>query len=600
MTDTKENQNIPLENTENETSTIVDNVSEKKSKKKYVLLFILIFIFGGFFIWSNSLQTTSLWATLPSGAGIVVGTEHMVESWTQLRDSEWNESISETLSSGKRKLWNNTIGTNKFLQFFLSDYRGIGAVYQTEKEGTAYLGAIDLGWKSKLTDHLRFIISRKYTLAQLEGNDNAITVLRSGKNNVGYYFTYNNLLVFSTHQSIIKQSYTTVQLGGETTILSSKTFSKDSLFEVWMNPVSVYALMEEYFKEPQVALMGLGRVLGEQHWLWKIENGELWSIIKPTHHSLKLEPIWWSWSGNISSKDLLTTIPEQVSIASHWGLSNDIIGRRALLAQAGIQPWKKLENRLNIKVATLFDSWIGNEAAWIKLTSGDLKGKNAEAMMIKTDNPALASENLRTLNELVEKQTLERFSELKYRGFAIGYIGVEELLPSVLGEAFDRIEFPYYTVLGNAVAFSNHPVALKRLIDAKLDGRTMDIDRQSIPKSAYYIWGKGPIVFDDLPLWINQKDMSVFENKKPLFASIGSFEGVLTPRGKYTGSSYFKWIYKDPKLSEIEINNLNKELKVLDDVAIKAYLDEEELYQKDAFQKAAPQKGDRDNMIQLK
>ncbi|MBB3700817.1 hypothetical protein KMW28_19535 [Flammeovirga yaeyamensis] len=598
MSETKENLDTPTN--KNESASLVENVPQKKSKKKYILLFILIFLFGGFFIWSNSLQTSSLWSAIPSGAGIVVGSEHLMESWKNLRESTWNDAISNSLSKGKKQLWENEWGTNSFVQFLLSDYKGVGAVYQTEKEGTAYLGAIDLGWKSKLTDHLRFIISRKFTLAQLGDHEENITVLRKGKNNVGYYFTYNNLLVFSSHKEIIKKSYASIASGVDTRILSSKTFSEDSLFELWMNPISVYSLFEEYFKEPQVALMGLGRVLGEQHWLWKLENDELISVVKPINHSTKLEPIWWSWSRVITSKDLLTTLPENVSIAAHWGLSNQIQKRRSLLEAAGIQPWKNLENRLKIKIEDVFDSWIGNEAAWVKLISGELKGKNSEVMLIKTDNPALASEQLRQLNALVEVQTLERFSELKYRGFAIGYIGVEELLPTIFGEAFNRIEFPYYTVLGNAVAFSNHPLSLKRLIDAKVDGRTIDYDNKNIPKSAFYIWGNGSLIYEDLPLWIKKEDLKTFEGSKTLFESVKAFEGVITPRGKYTGSSYFKFTYQEPLMNAIDKEKYIKALNALDEVDHEAYLDEEELHQKEAFKRAAPLETDKNNMIQFK
>ncbi|WP_281616287.1 hypothetical protein [Flammeovirga sp. SubArs3] len=602
MTIEGENQEFPMEELSEEQSSHEEVTDKpKKSNWKYIVLGILILLIGTFLWWTRSLPTTPMWVTLPSSPGILIGSENVLSSWKEIRDSEWDESISEALTPGKRKVYQSAVGENSFLHLLMSDYPAICGMYQTEKEGKAIIGVVNLGWKAKLTHNLRFILGKKFILeSQVFGDQVLVTSLKRNNHTYGYYFVYNNLLVFTTHQSLAKRSIESIEEGGELTDLSGKSFTEGALFEVWAHPSAVYSLMESYFVEPLVSIKGLGKLLGYQHWVWNKEEKQLKASITTQQKGFSLESVWWMWSGTQSSKELLTVIPKDVTMASQWGLSNKINERRAALKRAGVAPWEVIEQRLKINIAKDFDSWLGDEAAWVKLLPSQLKGKDGEVMLLKTDNPALASEKLRDLNELIEKQTLERFSELKYRGFAIGYLGIEDLLPRIYGEAFDRIKRPYYTVLGNAVAFSNHPLSLKRLIDAKLDNKTIDIDSRTIPKSAMYFWGQGEALYQDLPLWIDQEGLKLMRNKKTLMGSIVNFEGVLSPRSKFNGASFVTFQYGDEKEAQITLEQLKREQTALDEKKISAYLDEKEMPQQKAFMIAAPKVADDNNMIKFK
>ncbi|MBD0401710.1 DUF3352 domain-containing protein [Flammeovirga sp. EKP202] len=578
----------------------IEEKKPKKSNKGIIFLSILILLFGIFGWWTQSLPKTQLWKTLPAGAGVIIGTSDVLHLWQGLHASEWSSAIEESLTANRKKIWNNGILNNSFLPYFLSDYPSIGAIYKTEKEGRAQLLAIDLGWQSKLTDHLRFIIGKKFTLEQKQlGENGEATVLKRGTSKLGIYFVYNNLLIFSTHETLAKRAYEALEQGGEMTELEVGAFEEGKLAEVWMNPDAIYTLSESNFVEPQLSLKGIGRLLGDQHWMWTDEGLSLRAQIDTKEKGFKLEPVWWMWSGTSSSKELLNVIPTHISVASHWGMSTKVKERRDALMRANIAPWRAIENRLSISIEEDFDSWVGDEAAWVKLMPSELKGRDGEVMLLKTNNPALASEKLRALNEKVEGFTLERFSELKYRGFAIGYIGVEELLPRVYGDAFDRIKRPYYTVLGNAVAFSNHPKSLKRMIDAKLDQRTINLEETKIPKSAMYIWGNGGALYQDLPLWIDQDGLSKMKSYQPMFSSVQSFEMVFLPRAKYHGASYLNLKYGDAAQEKVALTKRLREFQAIDGKKYEAYLDGVKMEHQKAFKIASPQKSDEDNMIKF-
>lgn len=591
------------ENTLDEMEQESSHIEEKKTRKtsKWLIFFsVLIVLLGIFGWWTQSLPKSKLWQSLPAGAGIIVSTADVMDTWQTLHKSVWNKPIVESLSSTRRTVWESPLLTNPIVPYLLSDYPCIGAVYKTESEGRAKLFVVDLGWQSKLTDHVRFILGKKFTLEQksLE-NNSQMTLLKRGSYTLGTYFAYNNLLVFSTHETLAQRAYEALTQGGEITEWELEEFKENSFAEVWMNPDAVYALSEDNFVEPQLSLKGIGRLLGNQHWLWTQEENQLIAHIETSEKGFKLEPVWWMWSGTSSTKELLNVIPENVSMASQWGMSSKVKERRGALERANIAPWKAIEKRLSISIEKDFDSWVGDEAAWVKLLHNDLKGRDEEVMFLKTDNPALASEKLREINTKVEDFTLERFSELKYRGFAIGYIGVEEFLPRIYGDAFDRIKRPYYTVLGNAVAFSNHPKSLKMIIDAKLGNRTINIDEVAIPKSAMYIWGSGGALFQDLPLWIDKDGITKLNQYQPLFNSVDHFELIFLPRAKYQGASYFSLHYADASEEKVALKRKQREQKALDDQEIDAYIDGIKMNQKEAFQLAAPLKSDEANMIKF-
>ncbi|AZQ64387.1 hypothetical protein EI427_19875 [Flammeovirga pectinis] len=573
----------------------------KKGNKKIIFLVLLLLLIGGFGWWTQSLPKTQLWQSLPSGAGIIVGSSDIFTTWKSIHDSEWNTSFANSLSSTKQKIWDSPIGSNSILHFLLNDYPLLSGVYQTEKDGRAKIVVVDLGWKSKLTDHLRFLLGKKFTLEQeVLSGDKKMTVLKRGNTVYGVYYVYNNLLILSTHQTLAKRAFESMENGGELLELSEKDFNDEALLEVWMNPNAVYSLSEEYFVEPQLSLQGIGRIMGFQHWIWTKTGSGLTANIETSQRAFSLEPVWWMWSATSSSKELLSVIPKDITMASHWGMSSKIGERRAALLRANVAPWKPLEDRLGISIKEDFDSWVSDEAAWVKLLPSNLKGKDGEVMLLKTNNPALASEKLRTLNLKVESMTLERFSELKYRGFAIGYLGVENLLPRIYGEAFDRIKRPYYTVLGNAVAFSNHPLSLKRMIDAKLEKRTIDLDETTIPKSAMYFWGIGDALYQDLPLWIDKDGLSKLKSSEDLFSNVTSFEGVFSPRAKYLKASYFNITYGDKSENKVAFKKQLRKQQALDSREMNAYLDGVEMSQFKAFKIASPIKSDVDNMIKVK
>ncbi|MBO6517077.1 MAG: DUF3352 domain-containing protein [Bacteroidia bacterium] len=127
---------------------------------------------------------------------------------------------------------------------------------------------------------------------------------------------------------------------------------------------------------------------------------------------------------------------------------------------------KRLERLLGISVEDDLLSWIGDEVTVGQLRKNLVVNSSQNAVvLIKANNIKMAQERLHFISEQIKKRTPAKFKQINYRNNQIEYLDIKGFFKTFFGKAFDRIDKPYYTILGEYVVFSNSPYTLIGMIE---------------------------------------------------------------------------------------------------------------------------------------
>lgn len=125
---------------------------------------------------------------------------------------------------------------------------------------------------------------------------------------------------------------------------------------------------------------------------------------------------------------------------------------------------QKLNKFLKIDVLDIFTSWIGNEIALIKPECAGEQPMQTVILAIHSKDIDYAQDQLNYLSEQIRLRTPVKFRNINYNGYTINYLSLKGFFRLFAGGLFDRLEKPYYTIIGDYVLFSNSPAALTTTI----------------------------------------------------------------------------------------------------------------------------------------
>jgi hypothetical protein len=134
---------------------------------------------------------------------------------------------------------------------------------------------------------------------------------------------------------------------------------------------------------------------------------------------------------------------------------------------------KQVESYLGFDLQENFISWIGDEVAVLEIQSSGKGLDNETALVLKADNIEKARKDLAFIEKMVRRKTPVKFKSVDHHGYTINYLSMKGLFKVLLGKFFARYDKPYYTIINNFVIFSNHPQALKSIIDDYLAKNTL-------------------------------------------------------------------------------------------------------------------------------
>ncbi|MGF1532765.1 MAG: DUF3352 domain-containing protein [Bernardetiaceae bacterium] len=134
---------------------------------------------------------------------------------------------------------------------------------------------------------------------------------------------------------------------------------------------------------------------------------------------------------------------------------------------------RRLERYLNIDLREDMMSWMGGEMALVHIDRKDLSPADRFALCIRTNDINFAKDRLAFITDQIRKKTPVKFKTFTYNGHPIGFLSVKGFFKVFLGNYFNKIEKPYFTIIEDYVVFSNSPQTLKSIIDDYRGGLTL-------------------------------------------------------------------------------------------------------------------------------
>lgn len=190
----------------------------------------------------------------------------------------------------------------------------------------------------------------------------------------------------------------------------------------------------------------------------------------------------------------------------------------------------KTNKLLKIDVFEIFTSWIGEEIAFIKPQCNNEQQLQAIILAIRCNDRDLAYDQLNYLSEQIRLHTPVKFRRILYNGYEINYLSLKGFFRLFAGGLFDRLEKPYYTIIGDYVLFSNSPSALTLMIKKYILGQTLSnnekynrLESQFGKKSNLYVYVNTSNIYHYLYSSLSPQSRSVLKANKG--AALG-FENI--------------------------------------------------------------------------
>ncbi|MBO0323799.1 DUF3352 domain-containing protein [Muricauda sp. CAU 1633] len=170
--------------------------------------------------------------------------------------------------------------------------------------------------------------------------------------------------------------------------------------------------------------------------------------------------------------------------------------------QAGIE---KVEKFLKIDVKENFVSWIGDEVGLLQIQSHISKGKNDMALVLKANDIEKAKTNLGFVLNQIRKKTPVKFKAVNYKAYEINFLSIKGFFKILLGNRFEEFDKPYFTQIGDYVVFSDNPNTLKSIIDDVVDGETLStseefrkFDGRFESESTVFVYSNIPVLYNNM------------------------------------------------------------------------------------------------------
>jgi hypothetical protein len=122
---------------------------------------------------------------------------------------------------------------------------------------------------------------------------------------------------------------------------------------------------------------------------------------------------------------------------------------------------KKTENLLAIDIEKHLLSWMGTEAGIIQLEPDNSYASSEDLVVcIKANDMEYAQKRLKEVTTQIKKRTPGTFKSIYYKNYHIQYLAIKGIFKHFFGSAFEKLDKPYFTYLGDYVLFSNSPKTL--------------------------------------------------------------------------------------------------------------------------------------------
>jgi len=466
-------------------------------KKKWisislVLLGIIVLIKVLFFIIPDK-QVNGMYL-IPKDAMYILESNDPVQAWESLSTSEVWKSIKghpifSDISTDANYL-DTLLIENKLLSKLIGSRKLYISAHPTTKDDYDFLFLVDLKRSAKapilyttLEKVLRnegFKVTRRvYKSSEiLEVSDDSRSRLNLCK--------FENFLICSYTAPLINKAldqqsnpYFGIDLGFDKVYTRVSQKGSINIYTQWQ---FLDEYLSYYFSDAKKNALGLDEAIEFSAFDFRIENTS-WELNGYTSLVDTQQSYLTALINSGSSEHFL---PEVLSNRTAWYLSFNFSSMQKfydeLQNQLKTQPEElqifeqrkaQIEKLLDINVEKHIVDWIGKEIGIAQMEGTGFGSDDNLAIFLRARDLNHAKKRLKQVTDQVKKRTPAKFRKIEYKNYEIQYLSIKGMFKMLFGSAFDKMDKPYFTYIGDYVVFSNSPMTLIGLIEDFENGRNL-------------------------------------------------------------------------------------------------------------------------------
>jgi len=500
--------------------------------KKKILITSLILLIGYliyqayifFLAPTNNLQGIYL---VPKDAVLVIETQKPIDNWDDISSSDiWKHLQTNDYFKGLTKSLNGLDGIfnkKKKLIDFIGNRSLLMSVhvFKYKKYGLLYIA--DLQKISKLTllkNHLDSFVSDGYRVNKRNYHQHVITEIYDKKTRETLYISFiENQLIASYVHTLVENSidqYKEPFIGRDLNFIEiNKKVGYDNMFRLYAQ----YSYIDDYVKcfsdKPNKMVADLSKSLVFSGFNFDLQRNNVMLAEGYTNTNENtasyLKALQKSGKGY---RSIAKVAPKRTAFYMSYAFDSftEFYKNFESIQKENPKKFKtyqanldKTENYLNINIKDNFISWVADEIALLHIQPVYTKGKNELAFVLKVTSKKKAKTNLDFILKQIKKKTPVKFKQVDYKNYQIQFMSIKGFFKLLLGNSFEKLDKPYFTMIDDYVIFSNHPNTLKSIIDSYVAKETLsrsedfkDFNNYFDKKSSVFAYINTPILYDNI------------------------------------------------------------------------------------------------------
>jgi len=549
-------------------------------KKKILLisaLLILSFLFYQAYVFflapTNNLKGIYL---VPKDAVLVLETQKPIDNWQDISSSDiWNHLQKNDYFNQLTKKLNgvdNVFTKQKKLIDFIGNRDFIISIHVTQNKKYDLLYIANLQKISKLNllkKHLSSFVGEDYKASKRKYHNHEILEFYNKKNRETLYISFiENQLIASFTHSLVEQSidqYNEPIIGRDLQFIDiSKKVGYDNMFRLYVQYKFMDSYLNCFFNQTDALVKNINQTFKYSGFNFKLKSNNVIIADGFTNTnnkaSIYLKALQKSGKGK---RTIAKIAPKRTAIYMSFAFSSfnkfyanfeDVQKENPKQFKSYQDNLDKIENYLGIDIKNNFVSWIDNEIALLQIQSTSHSAKNEMALVFKINSKKKTKKNLDFVLERIKKKTPVKFKELSYKNYSIQYLSIKGFFKVFLGEMFEKLDKPYFTIIDDYVVFSNHPNTLKNIIDDFLGDETLikledfqNFNNYFEKKSSVFTYINTPILYKNIYALADRKTKNQLTKNKDFIICFPEIGFQLTP---YVNMFESKFIvsYQDPDI----------------------------------------------------
>ncbi|MES2730192.1 MAG: DUF3352 domain-containing protein [Bacteroidota bacterium] len=524
-------------------------IPPKKKKSRWLLYTFLLLILGGgsfafykyYLVPTESFQAIYL---VPKNAIYFIETEEPVKNWQHISESKvWKYMRTQpyfgALTASANSLDSLLADNARLFDLFGSRHVLVSAhVYR--KNTYDFLFIVDLEKTAKLKflqEYLTNLSSQGFRITRRSYKGQSIIELYDKASRQTLHLAFvENLLVCSYVHTLVEAAIDQKEepfIGRDFRYIDiDHRLGGKGLFNVYLQYAYFDEYMRCYMSEGNEYVTSLSKSLGYSGMNFDLDDDGKMTLEGYTNINDSISPylkaMLLSGKGKLQAQEV---IPQRTAFYMSLTVDNftefydnfrKLLEENTKANSEYLTNLNKVEKYLKISLQKNFIEWIGQEVAFVQTQPTGLGKSNEFAVIIKAKAIDDAKENLAFVTKQINKKTPVKFKDVPYKGYLINYMSVKGFFKLFLGNFFEKLDKPYYTIIDDYVVMSNHPQTIKSIISDYVDGKTLEKSDQFNDffghfkaSSNIFIYVQTPVLHNNLKGFVSPVTWAQVNKNKP-------------------------------------------------------------------------------------